>query len=116
MFYDFDKKKKMDYQQALDFFKKEIKDGFCSPDCKDYQSALVAIKAIEKQIPKKPILKCFQDKYHSHTVRTESICCPTCHNRMIGKWRIGDYLPPYCSICGQSLENISLENILKQFV
>lgn len=43
----------MDYQQALDFFKEEIKGGFCSPDCKDYQSVLVAIKAIEKQIPKK---------------------------------------------------------------
>ena len=66
-------------------------------DCTEYD---MAINALEKQIPKKPIE--YEDKYYG---------CPACGNPVMHKWeKYPDVLNdnknglPYCLGCGQALD------------
>ena len=59
-----------------------------------------AIKALEKQIPKKPY--CIEDKMW---------CCPVCDNNLLHKWvkYPTELMPkteglPYCMSCGQRID------------
>lgn len=73
-------------------------------DCKfmedDYKANEMAIKALEKQIPKKPIMKqYFKD------MEEEYLCCPTCGEILT------DRIPAdnktfyfHCMNCGQKLD------------
>lgn len=75
-----------------------------SNDCKftedDYKANEMAIKALEKQIPKKPIMKqYFED------LEDEYLCCPTCGEILT------DRIPAdnknfyfYCMNCGQKFD------------
>lgn len=57
----------------------------------------IAIQALEKQIPKKPIV----DIWRSYCVDYQEFFCPYCRNRMtliIGKNK------KYCDNCGQALD------------
>ena len=42
-------------QEAKAWFEEDLKDGKCSDDCPDCNARELAVKALEKQIPKKPI-------------------------------------------------------------
>lgn len=60
----------------------------------------VVCKALEKQIPKKPI--CVEDKMW---------CCPKCYNNLLNKWvkYPTKLVPksaglPYCMSCGQAID------------
>ena len=58
----------------------------------------MAIKALEKQIPKKPII---------HTNDIDRLaCCPVCDSNVDwtyeGFWRKGN--PKYCKNCGQAID------------
>lgn len=66
-------------------------------DCTEYD---MAINALEKQIPKKPIE--YEDKYYG---------CPACGNPVMHKWEkcqtvLNDKKNglPYCLGCGQALD------------
>lgn len=45
----------MTAQEALAWFKEELKDGKCSDNCRQCNAYEVAIEALEKQIAKKPV-------------------------------------------------------------
>ena len=55
---------------------------------------LMAYKAVEKQIPKKPVFK--KDRYGSNR-----FYCPTCDKAIFG--RMLDWQPRHCD-CGQALD------------
>lgn len=60
-----------------------------------------AIKALEKQIPKKPI------KETAKLIDFQEFYCPCCKNKIIskmdGEWLAGR-LQKYCDECGQALD------------
>lgn len=66
----------------------------------DYIAVDVGVKALEKQIPKKPIKK---DSY----IYTSDYECPCCQARLIteldGKWVAGNK-NRFCHACGQELD------------
>ena len=55
-----------------------------------------AIKALEKQIPKKGIM--IGDNYSS------VLSCPNCRKPIVNVWNVGKYEPNYCHYCGQALD------------
>ena len=66
----------------------------------EHEENLVAIEALEKQIPKKP--DCIEDKMW---------CCPVCDNHLLPKWvkYPTDLMPkteglPHCMSCGQRID------------
>ena len=77
---------------------KDIKENILP--CVGGKSLVVAINALEKQIPKKP--DCIEDKMW---------CCPVCNNNLLHKWikyptRL---MPksegfPHCMSCGQAID------------
>ena len=65
----------------------------------EHEENLVAIEALEKQIPKKP--DCIEDKMW---------CCPVCDNHLLPKWvkYPTKLMPkteglPHCMSCGQAI-------------
>lgn len=73
-------------KEALWFFKEELKQGKCSEDCLQCNSMEIAISALEKQIPKKPII-------------TDWVYCPNCN------WKIAMLIgKEVCPKCGQVLD------------
>ena len=54
----------------------------------------IGIKAIEKQIPKKPIQK------YKHI--KEYMYCPVCDEYIANRY--AEYKPPFCEHCGQALD------------
>ena len=66
----------------------------------EHEENLVAIEALEKQIPKKP--DCIEDKMW---------CCPVCDNHLLPKWvkYPTKLMPkteglPHCMSCGQAID------------
>ena len=66
----------------------------------EHEENLVAIEALEKQIPKKP--DCIEDKMW---------CCPVCDNHLLHKWvkYPTKLMPkteglPHCMSCGQAID------------
>lgn len=64
----------------------------------DYEANAMAIHALEKQIPKKPII-------HTND-KGRLACCPVCDSNVDwtyeGFWRKGN--PKYCRECGQAID------------
>ena len=56
----------------------------------------LAVKALEKQIPKKGIM--IGDNYSS------VLSCPKCRKPIANVWNIAKYEPNYCHYCGQALD------------
>lgn len=97
-------------EEAIDFISNKIQIDvrFCSDDdINKTETALkLAISALEKQIPKKPVIKThkyigsdddFVNKYH----------CPVCNSLMINEDTNGFYagrIQKYCDDCGQALD------------
>lgn len=68
--------------------------------CAQNIAIVMAINALEKQIPKKP--DCIEDKMW---------CCPVCDNHLLPKWvkYPTDLMPkteglPHCMSCGQRID------------
>ena len=91
----------MTAQEALAWFKEELKDGKCSDNCRQCNAYEVAVEALEKQIAKKPIA---QGKY--------SFVCPVC-KQDLGIERedisVYDMTPPRHCECGQALDWSDME-------
>ena len=74
---------------------------YCEADsCEDCDNCVLgkAIEALEKQIPKKPVLEKTKgivgiDMWH----------CPVCDGEIISDWN-RDIANPYCHLCGQRLD------------
>lgn len=66
-----------------------------------YEECDRIIEALEKQIPKKPIIE------SAHYVDFDDFLCPFCKNKIIsrldGKWTVGTP-QKYCGECGQALD------------
>lgn len=62
----------------------------------------IAINAIEKQIPKKP-LNIEETKYKV------SYKCPVCETVHVNGWCGTNWKLPFCSICGQALDWSDIE-------
>lgn len=80
----------MTEKEALEFFEGFIKTAPVNPYT---QSAKLAIKALEKQIPKKP--------YDIDTER-KTFDCPECLSKLYADEDVRDC--GYCCICGQALD------------
>lgn len=80
----------MTEKEALEFFEGFIKTAPVNPYT---QSAKLAIKALEKQIPKKP--------YDVDTER-KTFDCPECLSKIYINKDVRDC--GYCCICGQALD------------
>ena len=85
----------MTAQEALAWFKEELKDGKCSDNCRQCNAYEVAISAIEKQIPKKPDV--VDEEYIFEKDEWEKYYeCSNCGNPYIDD--------SFCSCCGQKLD------------
>lgn len=62
----------------------------------------VAIKALEKQIAKKPIIK--------ETDEKKLYKCPCCDKVFVEAYDTVQrgFIPSYCNMCGQAIENMSV--------
>ncbi len=80
----------MTREEALTWFKEDMKDGKCSDDCHMCNAMEQAILALEKQIPKKPqIIKFSSGEFY------------------YGQCKCGEHInddEKYCSNCGQALD------------
>ena len=94
----------MEYQKAIKILRYTpvIIDPYVNTTTLEYKKMLdIAEEAIEKQIPKKPIVD------PAHLVDFQNYHCPKCKNKIIaridGKWIAGK-LQKYCDNCGQALD------------
>lgn len=76
-----------------------------SNDCKftedDYKANEMAIKALEKQIPKKPRKT---DLYRGVLKKVYAYACPTCGNACLEKYMNERQNTMFCWNCGQKLD------------
>ena len=92
-------------QEAVELISKiafSVKDEIEEIKASKFITALkMAKEALEKQIPKKPIVD------PAHLVDFQNYHCPKCKNKIIaridGKWIAGK-LQKYCDNCGQALD------------
>ena len=83
----------MTYEEAIKYAKENIL-AYTS-EMAEFEA--IAIEAIEKRIPKKPVLEKTKgivgiDMWH----------CPVCDEEIISDWN-RDIANPYCHLCGQRL-------------
>jgi hypothetical protein len=75
----------MSYEDALAFFKGELKEGKCSDYCLQCNSMEMAINALEKLIPKKPIKKnpiCYEKTKDGTEFIAYDYFCPDCNKQI----------------------------------
>lgn len=94
------RKLNLDAEQALGFFKEELKDGKCDNDCLQCNSMEIAINALEKQIPKKVEIEVVED-FDESTGEHYKWRIPKCS--VCGE-HIGLKMHKYCAYCGQALD------------
>lgn len=75
----------MTNEEAKALFEEDLKDGKCSNDCPECNAREMAIYALEKQIPKKPI------------INERKIQCINGHNQPTQHYK-------YCPMCGQLMD------------
>ncbi len=75
----------MTNEEAKILFEEDLKDGKCNEHCHECNARELAISALEKQIPKKPI----------NRKGTTYFYCPVCEGNMLNN---------YCADCGQALD------------
>lgn len=86
--------------EKLKYAISSIRTNMSYPNGRLCSAGEIAVEAIEKQIPKKPI--CIEDKMW---------CCPKCDNNLMNKWvkYPTKLVPksaglPYCLSCGQRID------------
>ena len=93
----------MTYEEAKALFEEDLKDGKCSDDCPECNARELAISALEKQIPKKPIQANYIVKVNGVDTlldENEFTKCPSCTYKDI-EVKHGQ---KYCHICGQAID------------
>ena len=105
----------MNVSEAIEYMEDEVRciqrATYCDRDCANcnlvkeekplLESFYIAIKAIEKQIPKKPIYSDFDDNGNDEIIPYKAVC-PTCgHEFEFGTWN--DEENHHCK-CGQKLD------------
>ena len=93
----------MTYEEAKALFEEDLKDGKCSDDCPECTARELAISALEKQIPKKPIQANYIVRVNGVATlldENEFTKCPSCIYKDI-EVKHGQ---KYCHICGQALD------------
>ena len=84
----------MTNEEALNWFKDDLKNGKCSDECPQCNAMEKAIEAVEKQIPKKP----------RASSQSGFFWCPSCERaikRIIEDSKINI---SYCPFCGRALD------------
>lgn len=91
----------MTYEEAINEIKYLIGDGVVLEHIvvdlpqESIEALKVAIEAIEKQIPKKPI---------KNDLSYSGYCCPTCKSNVYQLRSHNIYKTPYCIFCGQAID------------
>ena len=83
----------MTYKEAIEILQEEH--DYCQEMSYVIKALEMAIDALEKQIPKKPIIRKTED-YFGYT---EYILCPNCEKVEFGYER-----PCFCRLCGQAID------------
>ena len=83
----------MTYKEAIEILQEEH--DYCQEMSYVIKALEMAICALEKQIPKKPIIRKTED-YFGYT---EHILCPNCEKVDFGYER-----PCFCKLCGQAID------------
>lgn len=82
----------MTNEEALNWFKDDLKNGKCSEECPQCNAMERAIEALEKQVKKKPVL----DTTFPSMVKWWR--CPVCRHNNI------ETNDGFCHYCGQALD------------
>ena len=93
----------MTYEEAKALFEEDLKGGKCSDDCPECNARELAISALQKQIPKKPIQANYIVRVNGVATlldENEFTKCPSCTYKDI-EVKHGQ---KYCHICGQALD------------
>lgn len=61
----------------------------------------MAIKALEKQIPAKGIMRAIEGYTYQEA---HQLCCPRCHNAIRSIFSLSRFMANYCPYCGQALD------------
>lgn len=69
---------------------------------RNIEALKMAISALEKQIPKKPIEKEIDNLWSG--MSTKTVSCPNCKKQIVNVWSRVDYKPKFCHNCGQALD------------
>lgn len=89
----------MTAQEALAWFKEELKDGKCSDNCRQCNAYEVAIEALEEQIPQKPDFE--GDGYDENGYLIyDTWICPCCEER----YEVDYEEYKHCPNCGQAID------------
>lgn len=72
------------------------------------ESLIMAIGALEKQIPKKAEIYTDTIQTMSASINRDVYLCPVCGEFICN---VEDELPNYCSYCGQAIDNENLEEM-----
>ena len=93
---------RMTYEEAKAWFEEDLKDGKCSDDCPMCNAMELAIEALEKRIPKKPIYEA--DGYDENgNLIYDCAICPNCENDDF-EYGINNWGCEFCPDCGQALD------------
>ena len=88
----------MTNEEAKELFEEDLKGGKCSEDCPECNARELAIKAIEKQIPKKPDFE--GDEYDDNgNIIYDIWICPCCEEH----YEVDYDNYKYCPNCGQAI-------------
>lgn len=95
---------KITSQEALWFFKEELKEGKCSDDCLQCNSMEMAIEALEKTIPKQPNLE--GDGYDENgNLIYDTWICPCCEEH----YEVDYDNYEHCPKCGQTIDRSDMD-------
>lgn len=87
----------MTNEEALNWFKDDLKNGKCSDECPQCNAMEKAIEALEKQIAK--------EHHHTKVFRCNSKAresiCPSCLGAII---TAANEYPKHCTWCGQKID------------
>lgn len=95
----------MTNEEALNWFKDDLKNGKCSDQCPQCNAMEKAIEALEKQIPKKPQYVDTRFRHHGRKISDGSSLdkcykCPNCNSHI---FHVFD-TEKCCQYCGQALD------------
>lgn len=95
----------MTNEEALNWFKDDLKNGKCSDECPQCNAMERAIEALEKQIPKKPQYVDTRFRHHGRKISDGSSLdkcykCPNCNSHIFHVFNT----EKCCQYCGQALD------------
>lgn len=88
----------MTEQEAINDLKMSLRMWGRKPQKESYE---MAIKALEKQIPAKGIMRAIEGYTYQEA---HQLCCPRCHNAIRSIFSLSRFMANYCPYCGQALD------------